>query len=64
MMVVTVYRVVLRYYKRWRVIAMVYHRHERGIRYRYRTRPDGIREAIEPRKNSWWRRRYSLRGRG
>jgi len=63
MLITTVTRVILRYYRQWRIVVMLYRRHERGIMYRYFVRPDGVNQEVQSKRRRY-RRRYILQRKG
>jgi hypothetical protein len=63
MLITTVTRTILRYYKQWRIVVMLYRRHERGIMYRYFVHPDGVNQEVQS-KHRRYRRRYILQRKG
>jgi hypothetical protein len=63
MLVTTVTRVILRYYKEWRIVVMLHRRHERGIMNRYFVRQDGVSQEVKSKRRRY-RRRYILQRKG
>lgn len=61
MLTTTMIKAVLQYWRHYKVVAIVTHRHERRPqRYRWRCRIDGVMESVEQRRCRW-RCRYVLR---
>ena len=63
MLVTTVTRTILRYYKQWRIVVMLHRRHERGIMHRYFVRQDGVSQEVKSKRRRY-RRRYILQRKG